>query len=51
MFAEKYGYGSPRKDYGFKRLYPEQGLSSYDYASTIERWNKVLLQMSRKQTL
>lgn len=50
LFADKYGYGSPRKDYGFKRWYPEQGLSSYDYANTIERWNKVLLQMSRKQT-
>ena len=50
LFAEKYGYGSPRREYGFKRWYPEQGLSSYEYANTIERWNKVLLQMSRKQT-
>ena len=49
LFSEKYGYGSPRKDLGFKRWYPEQGLSSYEYANTIERWNKVLLQISRKQ--
>jgi iron(III) transport system substrate-binding protein len=48
LFGEKYGYGSPRKELGFKRWYPEQGLSSYDYANTIERWNKVLLQISRK---
>jgi len=48
LFSEKYGYGSPRKEHGFKRWYPEQGLSSYDYANTIERWNKVLLQISRK---
>jgi iron(III) transport system substrate-binding protein len=48
LFSEKYGYGSPRKEYGFKRWYPEQGLSTYDYANTIERWNKVLLQISRK---
>ena len=48
LFSEKYGYGSPRKEYGFKRWYPEQGLSAYEYANTIERWNKVLLQISRK---
>jgi len=48
LFGEKYGYGSPRKDLGFKRWYPEQGLSSYEYANAIERWNKILLQISRK---
>jgi hypothetical protein len=32
----------------FKRWYPEHGLSSYDYANTIERRNKILLQISRK---
>lgn len=48
IFSEKYGYGSPRKEHGFRRWYPEQGLSSYEYANTIERWNKVLLQISRK---
>jgi iron(III) transport system substrate-binding protein len=48
LFAEKYGYGSPRKEYGFKRWYPEQGLSTYEYANTIEKWNKILLQISRK---
>jgi iron(III) transport system substrate-binding protein len=48
LFSEKYGYGSPRKDNGFKRWYPEQGLSTYDYANAIERWNKILLQISRK---
>jgi hypothetical protein len=48
LFAEKYGYGSPRKDYGFKRWYPEQGLSTYDYANLIDKWNRILLQVSRK---
>lgn len=48
LLSEKFGYGSPRKEYGFKRWYPEQGLSSYEYAQTIERWNKVLLQIARK---
>jgi iron(III) transport system substrate-binding protein len=48
LLSEKFGYGSPRKEYGFKRWYPEQGLSSYEYAQTIERWNKLLLQIARK---
>ena len=48
LLSDKLGYGSPRKNYGFKRWYPEQGLSTYDYAETIERWNKVLLEISRK---
>src|SRR5262245_35201700 len=48
LFSEKFGYGSPRKEYGFKRWYPEQGLSTYDYANTIEKWNKLLLQIARK---
>ena len=48
LLSEKFGYGSPRKEYGFKRWYPEQGLTTYEYAHTIERWNKVLLQVARK---
>jgi ABC-type Fe3+ transport system substrate-binding protein len=48
LLSEKLGYGSPRKEYGFKRWYPEQGLTTYEYAQTIERWNKILLQIARK---
>src|ERR1051325_9152705 len=48
LFTEKYGYGSPRKEYGLNRWHPEQGLSTYDYANLIDKWNKILLQVSRK---
>lgn len=48
LLVEKLGYGGARKEYGFKRWYPEQGLSAYEYAQTIERWNKMLLEISRK---
>jgi len=48
LFSDKLGYGSPRKNYGFNRWYPEQGLTTYDYAETIERWSKILLEISRK---
>jgi iron(III) transport system substrate-binding protein len=48
ILGEKFGYGSPRKDHGYKRWYAEQGLTIYDYVQTMERWNKVLLEISRK---
>jgi len=48
LLGDKLGYGGARKDYGFKRWYPEQGMSSYDYAQILERWNKTLLEIARK---
>jgi ABC-type Fe3+ transport system substrate-binding protein len=48
ILVEKFGYGSPRKDYGYKRWYAEQGLTTYDYVQTMERWNKMLLEITRK---
>jgi iron(III) transport system substrate-binding protein len=48
ILVEKFGYGSPRKEYGYKRWYAEQGLSTYDYVQTLERWNKLLMEISRK---
>jgi iron(III) transport system substrate-binding protein len=48
IFGEKYGYGTPGKEPGFKRWYPEQGLTIYEYADTIEKWNKLLSQMGRR---
>ena len=48
LLVDKLGYGGARKDYGFKRWYPEQGLTSYEYAQTIERWNKTLLDFAHK---
>jgi len=48
ILVEKFGYGSPRKDYGYKRWYAEQGLTTYDYVQTMERWNKMLIEITRK---
>ena len=35
---EEYEYGNPTKDYGFKRWYPEQGLSAEQIDKLEERW-------------
>jgi iron(III) transport system substrate-binding protein len=48
LLVDKLGYGGARKEYGFKRWYPEQGMSSYEYANTIERWHKTLQEVARK---
>jgi iron(III) transport system substrate-binding protein len=48
ILVEKFGYGSPRKDVGYKRWYADQGLTTYEYAQTLERWNKTLLEISRR---
>ena len=44
----KFGYGSASKDYGFKRWYPEQGLSTYDYVERSEKWQKLIAEITRK---
>jgi iron(III) transport system substrate-binding protein len=45
---EQYEYGSPTKDYGFKRWYPEQGLTTEQYEKLDERWNKTLRELARR---
>jgi iron(III) transport system substrate-binding protein len=45
---EKLGYGSASRDYGFKRWYPEQGLSTYDYVERSEKWQKLIAEITRK---
>jgi iron(III) transport system substrate-binding protein len=44
----QYEYGSPSKEYGFKRWYPEQGLTTEQYEKLDARWNKELRALTRK---
>ena len=41
-------FGSPQKDYGFKRWYPEKGLTVSQYEQTSEDWHKLLMEITRK---
>jgi iron(III) transport system substrate-binding protein len=45
---EKYEYGSPLKEYGFKRWYPEQGLTTEQYEKLDARWTKELRALARR---
>jgi len=45
---ERYKYGSATKDYGFKRWYPEEGLTSEQYKREVVKWEKLLRSIVRK---
>jgi len=45
---QQYEYGNPTKDYGFKRWYPEQGLSTDQIEQLEEKWNKTMRDLAKK---
>ena len=45
---EKLDYGNVTKDYGFKRWYPEKGMSTAQYDKENSRWEKFLRDLGRK---
>lgn len=45
---EKFEYGSAAKDLGFKRWRPDHGISTERYEKDLERWEKLLKEISRK---
>jgi len=45
---EKYEYGSATKNLGFKRRRPDHGIATDKYEKDLERWEKLLKEISRK---
>ena len=45
---EELYFGSARKDYGFKRWYPEKGETVSQYEQALEGWHKLLKEVTRK---
>jgi iron(III) transport system substrate-binding protein len=41
-------FGSPSKDFGFKRWYPEAGMNTDQYDREATKWQKVLREIGRK---
>jgi ABC-type Fe3+ transport system substrate-binding protein len=41
-------FGSAKKDYGFKRWYPEKEGTLAQYESALEKWQKLLKDIIRK---
>jgi iron(III) transport system substrate-binding protein len=48
IFEEKFRFATPTKNYGFKRWYPEKGLTTAQYEKAEERWKKLLREVVRK---
>ncbi|MBI2361506.1 MAG: extracellular solute-binding protein [Deltaproteobacteria bacterium] len=48
IFEEVFKYGTPLKDYGFKRWYPEKGLTTAQYEQLSDKWRKLLREIGRK---
>ena len=45
---EKYEYGSAAKNLGFKRWRPDHGIATDKYEKELERWEKLMKEISRK---
>jgi iron(III) transport system substrate-binding protein len=41
-------FGSPSKNFGFKRWYPEAGMNTEQYDKAATKWQKVLREIGRK---
>ena len=48
MLVETFRHGSPVKDTGFKRWYPEEGLSTAQYDTAMNRWQKIVSEFVRR---
>ena len=45
---EAYDYGSPAKEYGFKRWYPEKGVTIQQLEKDIDKWERGLRELGRR---
>jgi ABC-type Fe3+ transport system substrate-binding protein len=48
MFSETFAYGSGAKNYGFEKFYPEKGLTTDEYAARVEKWMRLMKEITRK---
>jgi iron(III) transport system substrate-binding protein len=48
IFEEKFRFATSTKNYGFKRWYPEKGLTTEQYEKAQDRWKKLLMEVVRK---
>ncbi|HXG52379.1 MAG TPA: extracellular solute-binding protein [candidate division Zixibacteria bacterium] len=48
IFEERFRFATSTRDYGFKRWYPEKGLTAEQYEKSHDRWQKLLRGLTRK---
>jgi ABC-type Fe3+ transport system substrate-binding protein len=48
LLEDKFKFASSMKSYGFKRWYPEKGLTTEQYEKNFNRWQKLVREIARK---
>lgn len=48
ILEEKFRFASSMKNYGFKRWYPEKGLTTDQYEKAFNRWQKLVREIARR---
>ena len=48
MLIETFKHGSAMKDAGFKRWYPEEGLTTSQYDTAMDKWQKLVSEFARR---
>jgi iron(III) transport system substrate-binding protein len=48
IFEDRFRFASSSKNYGFKRWYPEKGLTTDQYEKASDRWQKLLREIVRR---
>ena len=48
IFEEKFRFATSTKNYGFKRWYPEKGMTIERYEKAEDHWKKLLRDLSRR---
>jgi iron(III) transport system substrate-binding protein len=48
IFEDKFRFATSTKNYGFKRWYPEKGMTIEQYEKSEEHWKKLLRDLSRR---
>ncbi|MBI4528824.1 MAG: extracellular solute-binding protein [Deltaproteobacteria bacterium] len=48
ILEEKFRFASSIKNYGFKRWYPEKGLTTDQYEKSFNRWQKIVREIARR---
>lgn len=48
MLIETFKHGGPLKDYGFKRWYPEEGVTTAQYDQMMDKWKKLVSEFARR---
>ena len=48
IFEDKFRFATSTKNYGFKRWYPEKGLTIEQYEKAEDHWKKLLRDLSRR---